>query len=108
MKKSKKCVSCGENIHPKRLEILPTATRCVQCSTTNKKAGITVTKGTGDHTYNETIIVDHETFVKFKEEEARLNNTTFDEVPTEDNVAPQIFLDEEDDASALDFSNIGE
>ena len=39
----KKCNACGEEIHPKRLEILPSATQCVKCSTTGKKAGVTVT-----------------------------------------------------------------
>jgi len=26
------CVHCGENIDPKRLEALPTATRCISCA----------------------------------------------------------------------------
>jgi hypothetical protein len=67
----KKCISCGEEIHPKRLEILPSATRCVACSNTKAKAGITVTKGEGDHTYNETIIMEHDEYVKFKESEVK-------------------------------------
>jgi len=63
----KKCISCGEKIHPKRLEILPNATRCVACSTTNKKAGISVMKGEGDHTYVETIIMEQDEFLKYQE-----------------------------------------
>jgi len=67
----KKCIVCKDPIHPKRLEILPSATRCVACSNTKAKAGITVTKGEGDHTYNETIIMEHDEYVKFKESEVK-------------------------------------
>jgi hypothetical protein len=69
---NKLCIGCGEEIHPKRLEILPSANRCVACSTTGKKAAITVTKGKGDHTYNETVIMDREEFTKFQESEEKL------------------------------------
>ena len=31
------CKGCKEQINPKRLEILPTATTCVPCSTTQKR-----------------------------------------------------------------------
>ena len=61
---SKICKSCGEEIHPGRLKALPTATTCVECSTTGKKAGVTVTLGEGDHTYNEIEILDEETYRK--------------------------------------------
>jgi hypothetical protein len=105
MKNKKLCTGCNEPIHPKRLEILPTTTRCVSCSNTNKKAGITVTKGKGDHTYTETIVLEHEDFVEYKKIEAKLNKTSFDEIPTEDIILPQIIDDEE---GALDFTNIGE
>lgn len=76
----KKCISCGEEIHPKRLEILPSATRCVACSNTKAKAGITVTKGEGDHTYNETIIMEHDEFVKYQEVEYRMNGKRTDDI----------------------------
>jgi hypothetical protein len=69
--KNKNCIVCKDPIHPKRLEILPSATRCVACSNTKQKAGITVTKGEGDHTYNETIIMEHDEYVKFKESEVK-------------------------------------
>jgi DnaK suppressor protein len=26
------CVSCGEDIAPRRLEVMPTATRCIKCA----------------------------------------------------------------------------
>ena len=71
---SKLCKSCGEEIHPGRLKALPTATTCVECSTTGRKAGVTVTLGEGDHTYNEIIIMEHDDFVKYKEVEATFRN----------------------------------
>jgi hypothetical protein len=104
---TKICTGCKQPIHPKRLEILPSATRCVACSTATKKAGITITKGEGDHTYTETIIMEHDEFVKYKEAEAKLNKTTFDEIISEDEyIASSDNQDENHDA--LDFSNIGE
>ena len=104
---TKICTGCKQPIHPKRLEILPSATRCVACSTATKKAGVTVTKGTGDHTYTETVIMEHDEFVKYKEAEAKINNTTFDEIISEDEyVLPPEEQDENHDA--LDFTNIGE
>ena len=71
---SKLCKSCGEEIHPGRLKALPTATTCVECSTTGRKAGVTVTLGEGDHTYNEIIIMEHDDFVKYKEVEVAFRN----------------------------------
>ena len=59
-----KCIHCGQEIHPKRLEILPNAKTCVACSTTQKKAGLTVMKGSGDHTWIETIPMEHEEYQK--------------------------------------------
>lgn len=42
------CRSCGESIHPMRLEILPNTTVCVTCSQEVKKVGKIVTYGTGE------------------------------------------------------------
>lgn len=64
---SKICISCGEEINPKRVEILPHTKTCVNCSTIEKKGGLTVQLGEGDHTYNEVIIMDHEDLVKLDE-----------------------------------------
>jgi len=76
----KKCIVCGNEIHPKRLEILPTATRCVSCSNTKQKAGITVTKGEGDHTYNETIIMEQDEYIRFQEAEYSKYGRRIDEI----------------------------
>ncbi len=77
---NKSCLGCNQPIHPKRLEILPSATKCVACSTTNKKAGITITRGEGDHTYNETIIMEHEDYVRYKELEEKVHGKRKDDI----------------------------
>ena len=104
----KLCTGCKQPIHPKRLEILPSATRCVACSTASKKAGITITKGTGDHTYTETVIMEHNEFVKYKEAEAKLNKTSFDEIVSEDEFIIPLEEETDENHDALDFTNIGE
>jgi RNA polymerase-binding transcription factor DksA len=38
------CKGCGEQIHPKRLEIIPNAVTCVPCSTVQKKGAVTLLK----------------------------------------------------------------
>jgi len=77
---TKLCIGCKQPIHPKRLEILPTATKCVECSTTGKKSGITVTRGEGDHTYNETIIMEHEEYVRYREMEEKIYGKRKDDI----------------------------
>ena len=52
------CVSCGEPIHPKRLELVPGTKTCVPCTTTGRKIGKTITVGEGDHTYNDIVILE--------------------------------------------------
>lgn len=54
------CQGCGEEINPKRIEILPSTTTCVKCSTVEKKGGIIVTLGEKDHTCNELVIMDRD------------------------------------------------
>jgi hypothetical protein len=59
------CIKCREEIPAGRLKALPGATTCVNCSSSKMKRSITVTKGEGEDTYNDLIIVDHETYVNF-------------------------------------------
>jgi hypothetical protein len=63
----KPCVKCGNDIHPKRLEILPNTTTCVNCSTAGKKRGVNVQLGEGDHTYNEIVIMEEDQYKKYLE-----------------------------------------
>lgn len=52
------CKTCGETIGELRLKVLPNTKYCVKCSPIQKKGGITVQLGEGDHTYNEIIIME--------------------------------------------------
>jgi len=68
----KNCIVCEQPIHPKRLEILPKTKTCVECSSSEKKAGVTVMQGTGDHTYVETIIMEASEYRKYMEAEHKV------------------------------------
>jgi len=90
----KKCLACGEEIHPKRLEILPNSTTCVSCSTTGKKAGVTIIVGEGDHTYNDIVIMEPEEFEQYRELEFKINGKRKDDITHPDD---EIEEDEEED-----------
>lgn len=97
----KKCTACGEDIHPKRLEILPNTTKCVECSTQGKKAGVSVVLGEGDHTYNEIVIMEPEEFELYQELETKLygvreDSITHPEEEIEEEEINGIDLDDED------------
>jgi hypothetical protein len=72
----RKCSVCGEEINPKRIEILPNTQTCVQHSTVEKKAAVTVQMGEGDHTWTETFAVDREEYRKLEEMENNFRKTT--------------------------------
>jgi hypothetical protein len=99
----KKCNACGEEIHPKRLEILPTATQCVKCSTTGKKAGVSVVLGEGDHTYNEIVIMEPEEFEQYKELEFKLNGKRKDDIPH-----PEEEIEDEDEETENELEGVEE
>lgn len=96
----KKCNSCGEEIHPKRLEILPSATQCVKCSTTGKKAGVTVVVGEGDHTYNDVVIMDREEYDQYRELESRLYGKREDDLSHPDD--EEVEIEEEGEIDELE------
>lgn len=53
------CPKCGEfTLHPKRKEMGYHV--CVNCSTAKPVVGITTVEGSGDHTYNDIIIMDQD------------------------------------------------
>lgn len=64
-----KCVKCGELIPEGRLKALPGVKTCVNCSGAKMKGAVTVMKGTGDHTWVETIHLDADDYEKYMEEE---------------------------------------
>jgi RNA polymerase-binding transcription factor DksA len=67
-----KCVVCGDEIHPKRLEILPGTRTCVKHSTTEKYRCLTVQYGEGDHTYDDIIILKEEDAWQLEQSEKNL------------------------------------
>lgn len=50
------CPKCGNDFPEKRKELGFHV--CINCSTTGKVVGITTVEGTGDHTWNDIIIMD--------------------------------------------------
>jgi hypothetical protein len=68
----KYCKGCGEQIHPKRLEIIPNAVTCVPCSTVQKKGAVTLLKGEGDHTWVETIFLEHDEYQQYMAAENKM------------------------------------
>ena len=66
------CVKCGEIIPEGRLKALPGAKTCVSCSSVQKKGTVTIMKGEGDHTWIETIHLEHEDYKKYMEAENKL------------------------------------
>ena len=79
------CIKCGDVIPEGRLKALPTAKTCVSCSGVQKKGVVTIMKGEGDHTWIETIHLEHEDYKAYIEAENKLRkagNKLFE--PTDD------------------------
>ena len=53
------CIKCNTEINPLRIKALPNTKVCVDCAqgTVQRKAGMPVTYGSGDHTWTETVIM---------------------------------------------------
>lgn len=66
----KPCTDCKTDIPQQRLDACPGTTKCVNCSNVKTKKPITLTKGTGDNTYVETLIVDDDTYNTYLKQEA--------------------------------------
>ena len=66
-----KCPACSETtLHPKRKELGYHV--CVNCSSAKPVVGITTVEGTGDHTYNDIIIMDQDRARAIAQKEAEL------------------------------------
>ena len=79
------CKGCGEQIHPKRLEIIPNAITCVPCSTVQKKGAVTLLKGKGDHTWIETIFLEHDEYQQYMVAENKMRKIASSSPKTEYN-----------------------
>ena len=65
------CPKCNEDFPEKRKELGYHV--CVNCSTVKPLVGITTVEGSGDHTYNDIIIMDQDRAVAIAEKEAELS-----------------------------------
>jgi len=63
---------CGVQIPTARLKILPNTRTCVNCSDAKAKIPVIVQRGEGDHTYTETVILEHDDYVHYMEEETKM------------------------------------
>lgn len=64
---SRQCKTCGIDIDPRRIAILPHTQTCTQHSTAEKKVAVTVQMGEGDHTWIETYALDRAEYDKLRE-----------------------------------------
>ena len=65
------CPKCGNDFPLKRKELGYHV--CVNCSTAKPVVGITTVEGTGDHTYNDIIIMDQDRARSIAQKEAELS-----------------------------------
>ena len=87
-----KCPSCGEmTLHPKRKELGYHV--CVNCSSAKPVVGITTVEGSGDHTYNDIIIMDQDRARNIARKEAELKgqkvNIELLDLDTDENAVSQ-------------------
>lgn len=75
---AKYCAGCGEQIHPKRVEILPNTKTCVGCSTTGAKRGIPVLHGNveKDDTWVDMVFLEPDQYEAYEQASGRLKKTT--------------------------------
>jgi hypothetical protein len=106
------CPKCGNDFPLKRKELGYHV--CVNCSTTKPVVGITTVEGSGDHTYNDLIIMDQDRARSIAEKEAELSGKKVhlemldldaDETAISQSLKEkvnQVLEDEEDDYDMLD------
>jgi hypothetical protein len=107
---SRKCITCGIEIDPRRIAILPNTQTCTQHSTAEKKVAVTVQKGEGDHTWIETYAVEREDYDRMMEIEnnwkKQVKETPVPKVVStdEDEVIPTVDDFETDDKPEVENS----
>ena len=70
------CPKCGNDFPLKRKELGYHV--CVNCSTAKPKVAITTVEGSGDHTYNDIIIMDQDKYISIAKKEAELSGRKVD------------------------------
>ena len=66
------CIRCNKDM-PELRKTQYKYDFCVDCSTVGVKKAIPVQRGTGDHTWNETLIVDEEHYEEYLKEVEAIN-----------------------------------
>ena len=107
-----KCPACGEyTLHPKRKELGYHV--CVNCSSAKPVVAITTVEGSGDHTWNDIIIMDQDKAASIAKKEAEVMGRRVDIEMIdfdEDDMAisqslkervQQVLDDQEDDSSDM-------
>ena len=72
-----KCPACNQDKLPVKRKELGYHV-CVNCSTTKPVVGITTVEGSGDHTYNDIIIMDQDKAAAIAQREAQLKGAKVD------------------------------
>lgn len=106
------CPACGEfTLHPKRKELGYHV--CVNCSSTKPVVAITTVEGSGDHTWNDIIIMDQDKAAAIAKKEAEVMgrrvdiemiNFDSDDMAISQSVkerVQQVLDDDEDDTSDM-------
>jgi hypothetical protein len=106
---SRKCITCGVEIDPRRIAILPHTQTCTQHSTAEKKVAVTVQKGEGDHTWIETYAVEREDWDKMMELENNWKREvketpTLKVISTDEDETTPVIDDFETDSKEDDFT----
>ena len=70
------CPKCGNDFPEKRKELGYHV--CVNCSTVKPKVGVTTVEGSGDHTYNDIIIMEQDQYMSIARKEAELSGKKID------------------------------
>jgi hypothetical protein len=80
---AKYCIGCGEQIHPKRVEILPNTKTCVGCSTTGAKRGIPVMHGNveKDDTWVDMVFMEADEYEAYERAMGRLKHVNNNKTP---------------------------
>jgi hypothetical protein len=80
---AKYCIGCGEQINPKRVEILPNTKTCVGCSTTGAKRGIPVMHGNveKDDTWVDMVFMEADEYEAYERVIGRLKHITINKTP---------------------------
>jgi len=96
------CVGCGEEIHPKRVEILPNTKTCVECSNTGMKRGVPVMHGNveKDDTWVDMVFMEEEQYRNYEIQTGRLSKNAskaeMNSYDKEDDIKPSSLPNEED------------